>query len=294
MKSLAHPLDHLILPTINIALARERFGKLGFTVADDARHPFGTVNACIFLADKTYLEPLGIANHEQCEAAAFGGNVFAARDLARRFRCGDEGFSAIAFASDDAGADDRRFRANAMSAGEMLEFTRPVRMPDGSDSVAGFRLAFAADLRSPDFFVFCCQRTHPLPSEREALERHDNGVEAIAAIAVTTPRPDAFRDFFHRVSGSPRILDHSFGLTVETANARIEILTPQGMEAFYDLAAPAGDPGMRAQAILFRTRDLSVTASHLTANGVTHTRKNNRILVRASPGQGALFAFEEM
>ncbi len=62
-----HPLDHLVLPVTNIDLARERLGRLGFTVAAEGRHPFGTVNACVFFADKTYLEPLGVASAKECE-----------------------------------------------------------------------------------------------------------------------------------------------------------------------------------------------------------------------------------
>ncbi|WFU03368.1 VOC family protein [Rhizobium sp. CB3171] len=294
MTSSPHPLDHLVLPTVNIALARERLGKLGFTVASDARHPFGTENACVFFADRTYLEPLGVASQEQCEASVGEGNVFVARDQAYRFRIGDEGFSAVVFGTDDAVADDERFRVNTISAGNMLDFARPMRMPDGSEVTAGFRLAFAADLRSPDFFTFCCQRINPLPADRGALERHANGVTGIARVAVSAPNPAAFRGFFEQVVDRPKISDHSFGLTIHAANTGIEVLTPEGMEAFYDLSLSGDDPGLRGRAILFKTRDLSVTSSHLAANGVTYTRKNNRILAKPAPGQGALFAFEEI
>ncbi|MBB4569650.1 VOC family protein [Rhizobium leucaenae] len=294
MTSSPHPLDHLVLPTVNIAVARERLGKLGFTVAPDARHPFGTENACVFFPDNIYLEPLGVASREQRQNSVAEGNVFVARDQAYRFRIGDEGFSAIVFGTDNAVADDERFRANTISAGNMLDFSRPMRMPDGSEVMAGFRLAFAADLRSPDFFTFCCQRINPLPADRSALERHANGVTGIAKIAVSTPKPAAFRGFFEQVVGGPKIMDHSFGLTIHSANAAVEILTSEGMEAFYDWPVPSEDPGLRARAILFKTRDLSVTSAHLTANGVTYTRKNNRILAKPAPGQGALFAFEEI
>ncbi|HEX8047816.1 VOC family protein [Rhizobium sp.] len=294
MVSSPHPLDHLVLPTVNIAMARERLGKLGFTVAADARHPFGTENACVFFSDKTYLEPLGVASQEQYETSIEEGNVFVARDQAYRFRVSEEGFSAIVLGTKDAAADDKRFQANALSAGRILNFERPMHMPDGSETVAGFRLAFAADLRSPDFYAFCAQRINPLPADRSALERHANGVSGIARVALSTPKPAAFRGFFEQVADGPKISEHSFGLTIETANARIEVLTPQGMEAFYDFPLPAGDPGLRARAILFKTRDLSVTSSHLAANGVTYTRKNNRILAKPAPGQGALFAFEEI
>ncbi|MDL2407861.1 VOC family protein [Rhizobium calliandrae] len=294
MTSSPHLLDHLVLPTINIAVVRERLGKLGFTVAAEARHPFGTENACVFLSDKTYLEPLGIASREKYEASVGEGNVFVARDQAYRFRIDEEGFSAIVFATDDAVADDERFRANAISGGNMLDFARPMRMPDGSEVTAGFRLAFAADLRSPDFLTFCCQRINPLPADRSSLERHENGVTGIARVAVSAPKPAAFRGFFEQVADGPKISTHSFGITVETENAKIEVLTPEGMEAFYDQTVPDEDPGLRARAILFKTRDLSVTSAHLAANGVTYTRKNNRILAKPAPGQGALFAFEEI
>ncbi|KAA1176807.1 VOC family protein [Rhizobium tropici] len=289
-----HPLDHLVLPTVNIALARERLGKLGFTVAPDARHPFGTENACVFLADKTYLEPLGVASQEQCETSIADGNVFVARDQAYRFRVAEDGFSALVFGTDDAVGDDERFKAAAISAGRMLDFSRPMKMPDGTETTAGFRLAFAADLRAPDFLAFCCQRINPLPADRSVLERHENGVTGIARVALSALKPAAYRAFFEEIVGGPRVSEHSFGLTIKAGNVDVEVLTPEGMEAFYDLPVHTNDPGVRARAILFKTRDLSVTSSHFAANGVTYTRKNNRILARLAPGQGALFAFEEI
>jgi hypothetical protein len=289
----AHPLDHLVLPTVNINLARERLGKLGFIVAPDARHPFGTENACVFLADGTYLEPLGIASREDCETTAREGNAFTARDQAYRFRLGDDGFSAMVFGTDDANADDARFHENAISGGNMLQFARPVRMPDGSESTAAFSLAFAADLRSPDFYTFCCERKNPLPSDRSALERHANGVLGISEVVLSSSRPAAFRSFLELSSAGAKTAEVSFGINVQTPNVRICVMNSQGMQAFFDLDVPTQEAGLSGRAIVFNTSDLSVTASHLAANGVTYTRKGNRILVKAAPGQGALFAFEE-
>ena len=44
-KRTTRPLDHLVLPVDTLTQARRRLSNLGFTVADDARHPFGTENA---------------------------------------------------------------------------------------------------------------------------------------------------------------------------------------------------------------------------------------------------------
>jgi hypothetical protein len=289
----AYPIDHLVLPAIDIASARVRLGTLGFTVAADARHPFGTENACVFFADKTYLEPLGVVSLAECEATAGDGNVFTARDQAFRFRVGEDGFSAIVFATDDAGSDDERLRRAAISAGRMLEFTRPMRMPDGSESVAGFRLAFAADLRAPDFFAFTCQRINPLPADRGALETHANGVLGLKRVVLSASQPGAFSAFLAAAGNGAAFIPNSFGITVETANVPVDLLNGEGMEAFYDMPLSDGDAGLRGRAIVFAIRDLSVTEALLAANGVTYTRKSNRILVKAAPGQGALFAFEE-
>jgi hypothetical protein len=289
----AHPLDHLVLPVTSIGLARERLGKLGFTVAADAAHPFGTENACIFFADKTYLEPLGVASPGAYEAATQAGNAFTARDQAFRFRCGDNGLSAIVLGTADAERDHIRFVAGRLSGGEMLQFERPMKMPDGSQTTAAFRLAFAADLRAPDFFLFTCQRINPLPSDRRALETHANGVVGITEIVLNASEPKAFAGFLKRASSATEAREDALGISLDAGNARISVLSPDGMHAYFDLATTGTDRGLRGAAIVFAVADLAVTEAHLAANGITYTRKNNRILVRAASGQGALFAFEE-
>jgi hypothetical protein len=288
-----HPLDHVVLSVVSIDLARERLGKLGFTVAADARHPFGTENACVFFADKTYLEPLGIASVEESEASARHGNVFTARNRAFRFRCGEEGLSAVAFATKDAGVDHRNFVSNGSSAGEMLQFSRPMTMPDGSESIAGFKLAFAGDLRAPDFFLFAVERVNPLPSDCSALEAHANGVTGIAEVALCAPEPAAFSAYVNLAVAQSAVEKTGFGVNIAASNAKISLMTPEGLEAYFEIAVPPAERGLRGRAILFNVGDLAVTEAHLAANGVTYTRKNNRILVKPAPGQGALFAFEE-
>ncbi|NNG72413.1 VOC family protein [Rhizobium laguerreae] len=288
-----HPLDHVVLPVVDIDLARERLGKLGFTVAADARHPFGTENACVFFADKTYLEPLGIASVEESEASARRGNVFTARNRAFRFRCGAEGLSAVAFGSKDAGIDHQDFVGNGSSAGEMLQFTRPMTMPDGSETIAGFKLAFAGDLRAPDLLLFTVERINPLPADRAALETHANGVTGITEIALCAPEPAAFAAFVGLAAAQSAVEKTGFGVNIAASNAKIGLMTPEGLEAYFDIAGSSADRGLRGRAILFAVADLAVTEAHLAANGVTYTRKNNRILVKPAPGQGTLFAFEE-
>lgn len=290
----ARPLDHLVMPAVDIASARKRLVQLGFTVAPDALHPFGTENACIFLADGSYLEPLGIASREDCEASAIAGNVFVARDQAYRFRRGQDGFSAIVLGTDDATADDAAFRKSGLSGGEMLEFSRSMELPDGSKGKASFRLAFAADLRSPDFFLFTCQRLQALPSGRAALEAHENGVTGLSDIVLSEPNPTDFQYLLQLAVNEREVSAHSFGMDIMTANGvKISVLNPAGMAGFYGRRTSSHARGLRGRAVVFTVSDLSATEQLLVANGVAFTKKDGQILVPEAPGQGALFVFGE-
>lgn len=290
----ARPLDHLVMPAADLAVARKRLVQLGFSVAPDALHPFGTENACVFLADGTYLEPLGIASREDCEAAAVAGNVFVARDQAYRFRRGQDGFSAIVLGTDDASADDAAFRKSGLSGGGMLEFGRTMTLPDGSEAEASFRLAFTADLRSPDFFLFSCQRLKALPSSRAALETHENGVIGLSEIVLSEPNPTDFQYLLQLAVNEREVSAHSFGMDIMTANGvKISVLNPAGMAGFYGRRTSTHARGLRGRAAVFTVTDLSATEKLLARNGVTFTQQDGQIRIPEAPGQGTLFVFGE-
>lgn len=287
------PIDHLVLPVVELSIARERLGKLGFTVAADARHPFGTENCCVFLADGSYVEPLGIANREECEAAAREGNAFVARDQAFRFRRGSDGFSAVAMATDDAWGDDERYTVEGVSGGEVLEFSRDIILPDGKTATGSFRLAFAADLRAPDFFFFASERLVALPSDRKALETHANGVVGLSEVVLSEQNPTDFQYLVQLAADEREIEAHSFGMSVDTPRGRITVLNSAGMQGFYGVEPTETDRGLKGQAIVFRIADLEKCRGHLSANNILFTELGNRLLVAPAPGQGALFVFGE-
>lgn len=289
----ARLLDHLVLPVAELSTARRRLTQLGFTVAADAQHPFGTENACVFLADKTYLEPLAVGSREDCEAAALDGNVFVARDQAYRFRRGQDGFSAIVLSTDDAAGDHKRFAEKGISGGNMLDFSRAMTLPDGATAEASFRLAFAADLRSPDFFLFTCQRLKALPSDRAALETHANGVTGMREVVLSEPNPTDFQYLLQEAVDEREVTAHSFGMDIETRNVKISVLNPAGMAGFFGRRTSSRLRGLIGRAVVFTVTDLEATGHLLAANAVEFIRKGERIIVPEAPGQGLLYVFGE-
>lgn len=288
------PLDHLVLPVEDLDTARSRHSALGFIVAADARHPFGTENACVFFADGTYLEPLAIASREECEEAARTGNVFVARDQAYRFRRSDNGFSAFVVGSNDAEADHARFVELGMSGGEMLAFSRPMTFPDGSQQTASFKLAFASDLRSPDFFGFSVERINVPAADRSALTAHPNGVEGISEIILSEPNPTDFQYLIGELCNNRETEANSFGMSVELNGATVTVFNKAGLETHLGIVDPSRERGLLGRAVVYRVSDLQALAALLLKNNVTARQVAGRLIVDPAPGQGAFYCFEEI
>jgi len=276
------PLDHCVLPTADLAIARARLGAMGFTVAPDAAHPFGTANCCVFFADGTYLEPLAVVDPAKASAASRGGNVFTARDAAYRDRVGGEGFSGLVFSTNDADADHRDFSRSGISAGAQLAFSRPFVDASGHQDTASFKLAFAADPRSPDAFFFTCERVNAPAVDRSALQKHANGVRRIKAVVLEAPDPSRFGEFLQRIAGVAPI-DTLEGICFRVTNG--DILVRRSPE-------PELDQGLRLISIVFGVDDIRQVATLLTAAGIAFDEDAGRITVAPAAGQGAAFVFD--
>jgi hypothetical protein len=286
-------LDHAVLPVPTLEAARTRLTQLGFTVAPDAAHPFGTANCCVFLADGAYLEPLAVSERETCEREAIAGNVFVARDQAYRFRCGDNGFSALAFESFDAEADQLLFERKGISAGRMLRFSRMFRDNAGNAAEARFATAFAADLRAPDMFLLASQRL-AMPDIGDAfLRRHENGVVGITNVIATESNPADFQYFLQDVINQRDQNAHSFGLGIAAANANICALTPDGFRMWLGASQGGAERGLRLRGIIFAVAEIGETRKFLESNGIAALSVGARLIVEPAIGQGAYFGFEE-
>lgn len=284
--------DHCVLPVEELDDARARLSALGFTVAPDARHPFGTENACVYFADGTYLEPLAIGQREDAERTAQKGNVFTARDQAYRFRNGETGFSAVAFATRTADADHKQFRRLGISAGRKLVFGRKMTGSDGAVGKATFKNAFAADLRAPDSFFFTCERVTMPEIDRSAFEQHENGVTGIAEIIATEINPTDFQYFLQPVIDNRDTLSHSFGIEIAASNATINVMTPEGLTANFGVRQPDRSRGMRLEGIVLRVSDPDRFRRKIEADGVALRDHGRYWVIDRAPGQGAFLAVD--
>ena len=287
-------LDHVVLPVEDIGVSRERYERLGFTVAPRGEHPFGTENACVFLADGTFLEPLGVAQRETCEAAARAGNSFVRNDQAYRFRRGEEGFSHLVIRSRNAKADHREFVEEGISGGRRLRFKRRFETPDAQRASAAFRLAFAADPRMPDAFFFACEVRKAPKVDRTTLTTHANGAVALREIVGAEPNPTDFQYFFQTFLNQRHMRADSFGMSfVMDGGALLSVLTPAGIMAFHGIEAERVERGVRLHAVVVAVASLDRAATLLESNGVGFDRHGPHLRIPPAAGQGFTLIFAE-
>lgn len=270
-------LDHLVLPTADLVTARTRLAALGFTVAPEGVHPFGTRNACVYFENGTFMEPLAIGDGAAVETAADAGNSFILRDRLFREAYGEEGLSAVVLSTRDAEADHAAFVDAGISAGAMVEFSRPSIDAEGRTDVASFRLAFASE-GSPGTFVFTCERRKVPAIDRSTLERHANTVTRIARIDAVSDDPDTFARFLRMVADAGEAAGREVVLEDNTV---------------LRIAGDSSASGARFAGVTFGVRDLGATAALFNANGIDYEIRENALRVPPVPGQGVDFTFEE-
>jgi len=273
-------LDHLVLPTASLDAARERLTRMGFTVAPEGVHPFGTANACVYFPGGSFLEALALRDAAAAAEAISHGNVFVARDHVFRAMRGEEGLSAVVLASEDADRDHAMFAAADISGGDLLAFSRQSADAAGRAGTASFRLAFAADVETADAFLFTCQRVDVPSIDRSSLETHANGVTGIREIIV-----DAKAASFLRVA------ERATGGTGEEVPAKVELSNALLRLATRDDPAPVGETGSTLAAIVFCVDDLAQAAAALRTGGIVHSAEASGLVVPPAPGQGAIFIF---
>ncbi|MEM8750821.1 MAG: VOC family protein [Pseudomonadota bacterium] len=290
-------IDHLVLPVAEIDDARERYSALGFTVAPNGLHPFGTENCCIFFRDGTFLEPLGIAQRETCEEKALKGNTFVANDQTYRFRRGLEGFSHVVLKTDDAKADHKLFGKAGILGGKMVRFSRAFQTPDGEKGRVAFHLAFASDQRSPDSPFFSCEVLNAPKVDRSALQTHDNGVMGLKEILISEPNPTDFQYMLQTLLNQREMDANSFGMSFHTGNCDVSVLSPEGLAGLFGVhvnrSSDDNERGMRFEAFVLAVSSLETLRAHLDAKGVEYSTHNGRVVVPPAPGQGMPILFEE-
>ena len=183
-------IDHLVLPVRDLEAAADLYGRLGFTCAPRASHPWGTDNVCIQLADRTYIEHLAVVRpHEVPDP---DGDTYSFGAYTRDFLTRREGFSMLAVEGTGPDDDARRFGGLGLWVHTPSGMERDQRLPDGSVVRMAFRTQFATDADlDGEATVFGCYKSPADAFWNPDYQTHANGAAGIAAVVITEPKPGA-------------------------------------------------------------------------------------------------------
>ena len=280
------PLDHLVLPVTTLTLARSRLTSLGFTVAPDARHPFGTGNCCVFFQNRTYLEPVTIVDRGAADVAAAEGVVFVRRVKRFTERQG-EGLAMVALKSADAEADAADFRLLGVGGGPPQRFSRMASLPDGSQKEVGFATAFADQPAAADAAFFAIQHLDPDVLYQPDYLDHANGALGVSGLAAIAENPADFHILLSGATGQRELHATSNGVEADLGGQRIAVLTPAAFRARYGINAVEPRRGL-----LFAAIDITVASPERASRfaGSAAIRHEGRIVIPPAPGLGAVLA----
>ncbi|WP_026381908.1 VOC family protein [Afifella pfennigii] len=282
------PIDHLVLPVADLATARRRLTALGFQVAPEARHPFGTGNARVFFNNRTYLEPIATLHREAFHKGLAEGLVFLRR-IERAQKRSAESFAMLALKSDDAAADLARYRQAGFADGDLFSFTGRAQDDDGKEHDYGIRLAFAGDKRAPEAGIFACEPVGLTLNDGAHYADHPNGAAGVVTVALVARNPADFHIFLSAATGQRELRATSFLVEIDLGGQKLLAMTPQGFTARYGLAAPDPGDGLVFAGLEVAVDDIAAAKTY-AAKARLH---EGRLVVPPAPGLGTVLAFVE-
>jgi len=285
-------IDHCVLVADKLSAARERYRRMGFTVAPDGVHPFGTHNANLYFRQGPMIETLAIADPAKYAEAIENGNSFVRNDAAFRRAHGQDGFSQVVATSTDADRDHRDFSQRGVSGGDLVSFSRKFEQPDGSVETLAVKLAFASHPKAPSGFFFVCEEVLAPKMDRSSLQNHENGTLGATCVISCTSEPSAYSDFYRELFGSTDVIVRDQAVDCLVPNGRLSIVTPERFSREYGVGLRPVGSDLLHSGLIFGVSDLSRTETLFDRNQVPFKRHNDRLIAQPASWLGLFFGFE--
>ena len=277
MRALPEPFDHAVIVCGDLDAAVTQWRVLGFTLTPRGYHTLGSQNHCIMLA-RDYLELLHVtapspSRQYYWDAQQRGG-----------------GCAAMSCKSRDAFATADRLRAAGFQPSDPIEFSRPVRLDDGSEHPATFRVT-ALD-HAPGARYFVCEHRTPELLWRPEWMTHANGAQAIAATYLVVGAGQVARtvEAYATLTGAAVTGATQDMATLDIAGAAFVVTTSQALADV--IGVQAAKPGYAA--IRLVTDDLEKARTHWQAHGVQAIDLSPSMsLVPAEQANGVALIFEQ-
>ncbi|MBN9003184.1 MAG: VOC family protein [Rhizobiales bacterium] len=285
---MTHPvkgIDHIVILVSDLDASAKHFAALGFTLSPRGTHSphMGSANYTIILQDD-YFELLGMIAETPRNASK--------RDALAK---NGEGLAAIACRIGDAHAARDSLTELGIATSDVMDFSRPLPLPDGSTGTAAFAVTTFEPHEVPRGEMFMCQHKTREMVWRPELMTHANGAIALAGVVVASASPEETARGFARLFAAGHVQGTNNACAVTTGDKSVTItcMTPAAITEYY--------AGMDAEKILrgdfaalqIAVDDIAKTQAHLQSKSIGFVKGQNRKSVFVFPADagGTLMEF---
>jgi catechol 2,3-dioxygenase-like lactoylglutathione lyase family enzyme len=265
------PIDHVVLAVQDLDRAAVIYQELGFTLTPKAAHEdqMGTSNRLAQFGARNFIELLEVDRPEKLARHNFAASppFFSFGDHNRHAVLEREGLSMLAFASDDARADIRRFRAARLPTFALFDFERHAKLPDGASATVAFSLAFVQSREMPRVAFFALQNRAPDNFWKPEYQSHANGAAGMVAVYLSSPAPERDAALVSKMFGG-KVSPVRGGFAVACGPSQeLRVLTPQAM-AEHDSSGGAGTAAPALVGIALATHEKNGLIPAAKASGM--------------------------
>jgi len=273
--------DHAVVVVRNLDKAAENWRRLGFTVSPRGTHSakMGSGNYTIML-DPDYMELLGVLVETDHNSPT---RAFLDRS--------GEGIERIAFAAVDSAAGAEEIRARGYQPLGPTDFERPVKMPDGSQSAARFRIFQWPLSEAPGGLrIFACQHKTRETVWIPELMKHANGAKRLKQALVVSAEPAKDAAHLARMIDGDVKAEPDGAAAVPSGSDRAEFifLTKEQLGRRYPEVSLAGLPERGGAGLVLATSDLAAAEKAAGSSGI---RSGAAVCVPPAAANGTLLVF---
>lgn len=225
--AVSHPVsgvDHCFTLVSDLDRSMEQFRRLGFTLSPRGLHSekMGSANTTAVFEAGDYFELLGIiAPTEQNKSK---------RD---QLESDGEGLRAIACQIGDARDAREKLAALGLSTTEVVDFERPVPLPNGEQTKAAFSITQFEARDVPFGTVFMCQHHTRDAVWIPALLNHRNGAKGLGGIVAAVADPKSIATAYARLFSGATPTPVDGGYEIATGTIPLTFLSPEALAKNY-------------------------------------------------------------
>ncbi len=254
------------------------FRRMGFQLSERGHHSMGSSNH-LAVFDENYLELLGYEPARQQESRGLW-NV-------------SPGLAGLVWKTHDAQDIWQHLRQCQLEGEPPTRFTRPVTLPDGSRTEAGFCISRIRASALDYGFSFFCEHQTPGAVWQPEWQDHPNGVQSLSGFVIASPQPERTLELYRRIFNSEACSDNAGGYIFESGKCSLRIITHYQACQEFALTQVAEDSPAKMVALCFEVASLDHLRECLRRGDIQWLERDNHLLVTQQQAQWLAMHFHE-